>query len=97
MFILVAWMVVSEMSSACEPSPAKPCLLEAEATRVQSDYLAERKIDIGKMVGPRISHSCFERGCYWEFFYSGNDLVLGNHFSVVVKDPSGAVELAPGL
>ena len=81
---------------ACEPSADSPCLTEADARKLQAEFIAGRKMDVKAYSTPKVSHECLERGCYWTFFYNGIRPMPGNHFMLLVGDPSGLVELLPG-
>jgi hypothetical protein len=93
----LSFVMISDVPFACEPSIGRPCLSKADATKLQEKYLAEQKFDQKAFTGPSVSHNCFEQGCFWSFIYIGVEPMPGNHFMLVVHDPSGTIELVPGL
>jgi hypothetical protein len=74
-------------------------LSKNEAVELQMNYVRSRNVDLGSFVGPTVFHNCYEHssGCFWAFSYDGVESSPGNHFMIVVDDPTGTVELVGGL
>ena len=81
----------------CSPAVNEPCLSKQQAVELQMNYLRSRDVKLGDFIGPTVFHRCYEQGCYWAFVYKGVERVPGNHFMIVVDDPTGTVEWVGGL
>ena len=102
---LVLVFVLAEAKSPALPSPGhpcspavnQPCLSKDEAVELQMTYVRSHNVKLADFIGPTVFHRCNEQRCYWGFFYNGVESVPGNHFMIVVDDPTGTVEWVGGL
>ena len=93
LYLTACTSVASDLSSS---TYVNPNLTVIQAEEIVTTYLERKGSDLKNYNTESISYDYVKQE--WHFFYSGKKLIVGDHFSVVLKDKeTNMIRIVPGL